>query len=104
MPTLLERQGVAGFQHYVTAPQVEALPSAVCRSATGSELRPACATACQAACETGLARYAADSKALTGYALDETPRGRVLRSCERQCVGECAKPGQSYGFASPYRQ
>ncbi len=84
--------------------QVEALPNAACRASTGGELRPACATACQAACEAGLAQYAADSKALTGYALDETARGRVLRSCERQCVGECGKPGQSYGFASPYRQ
>ena len=86
------------------APQVDAIADSTCKATEGAELRPACVTSCQTACEAGLGRYAASSRQFTGYPLDENIRGRVLRGCERQCVAECGKPGQSYGFSVPYRR
>lgn len=83
--------------------QVEAVADSTCEATEGPELRPACVSSCKTACEAGLGRYAESSREFSGYALDEKARGRVLRGCERQCVAECGKPGQSYGFTVPYR-
>ena len=64
----------------------------------GAELAPACISACRAACGIAVERYAALSRAATGFLVPDDARVRAVRTCSRECAYECNKPGKFYGF------
>jgi hypothetical protein len=47
--------------------QVNAAGTRTCRESEDAELKPACAASCRDACRDGLAVYASESSALSGF-------------------------------------
>lgn len=91
------------FQGLATGARVNSIPDRTCRAVEGLELKPTCVRSCDAACTDGLDLYTSESSASLGFKVPASAQERVLRSCRRQCVYECAKPGKAYDFSIPFR-
>ena len=83
--------------------QSDAADNQLCKKTTGPDLQLACQASCGQACTGALDEYANRDSRLTGYSIDGKVREKLSTSCARQCTYECAKPGDKYGFAIPYR-
>ena len=72
-------------------------------NSAAKQLKETCQASCSEACTASLKEYAERDSRLTGYSIDAKTKDRLAKSCIRQCTYECAKPGDKYGFAIPYR-
>lgn len=77
--------------------------SQLCSKTTGPDLKETCAASCSQACTAALNDYTERDSKFTGYSIDAKAKDKLSRSCVRQCTYECAKPGDKYGFAIPFR-
>lgn len=83
--------------------QTNAADNQLCIRRTGPDLQQTCNASCGLACTAALNEYADRDSRLTGYSIDAKTKDKLSRSCTKQCTYECAKPGDKYGFAIPYR-
>lgn len=75
----------------------------LCSKTTGTDLKETCAASCRQACTAALKDYTDKDSKFTGYSIDPKAKDKLSRSCIKQCSYECAKPGDKYGFAIPFR-
>lgn len=83
--------------------QSDAADNQLCSKTTGPDLKETCDASCGQACTASLKEYADRDSRLTGYSIDVKTKDKLAKSCMKQCTYECAKPGDKYGFAIPYR-
>ncbi len=83
--------------------QTDAADNQLCSKRTGPDLQLTCNASCAQACTAALNEYADRDSRLTGYSIDGKTKDKLSKSCTKQCTYECAKPGDKYGFAIPYR-
>ena len=88
---------------HIVAVQSNAADNQLCSKTTGPDLVPTCNASCAQACTAALSEYADRDSRLTGYSIDSKTKDKLATSCTKQCTYECAKPGDKYGFAIPYR-
>lgn len=91
------------FDALPEAAKTNAADSQLCIRRTGPDLQLTCNASCGQACTAALNEYADRDSRLTGYSIDAKTKDKLSRSCTKQCTYECAKPGDKYGFAIPYR-
>ncbi len=83
--------------------QTDSADNQLCSRRTGQDLQLTCNASCGQACTAALNEYADRDSRLTGYSIDAKTKDKLSKSCTKQCTYECAKPGDKYGFAIPYR-
>ena len=83
--------------------QADRADSQLCSQTTGPDLKETCGASCSQACAAALKDYTDRDSKFTGYSIEPKAKDKLSRSCVRQCTYECAKPGDKYGFAIPFR-
>jgi hypothetical protein len=101
VPASRETPGFAGLS---PGEKVEASGNSVCRRAAGTELKPACVTACSSSCAASLDAYEQVLEKTSGYRLAASDRARIAKNCQRSCAVECNKSGKAHDFAAPYKR
>ena len=76
----------------------------VCVRATGPELKPACQSSCESSCKISISAYEEGVKRSSGLDLDKGSIARVIKSCVRDCKGECNKSGRVSEFTELVRR
>ncbi|DBB09761.1 TPA: hypothetical protein ACH3X3_001396 [Trebouxia sp. C0006] len=91
------------FDNLPESAKTDAADNQLCSKRTGPDLQLTCNASCAQACTAALNEYADRDSRLTGYSIDGKTKDKLSKSCTKQCTYECAKPGDKYGFAIPYR-